>query len=543
MDTTPAGSIGATPPQPRAVVVPDRDGILHVDHLTAPPVQPIAAPEPAYISPAPIVPAAPAAPIVPISPVVEVDPPAPIANPMAMSTPPLFSPVTPVYAPTPTNSAADIVQPAVKGLEFVSSPTPTVLPPPVQTIAPAPVIPTPPVVTGPINSIDGVIGGPAPSVSTPPIQQTGAIDMPPPIPTPNTGVSQLEQTVQDIDIDQMIDNMPNLTEAIETPAPVVPVTPIQPPVSQTLPPLSQSISQPPTPPTPVNANPVASYFQSLSPGAAAMPSTIASGADNGFAKFKKPLIIAGIAVLVLATGIYAIAAVVTNNNAKQVVQPTTTAPDTNTDTAPTPPTTTATDDTDTTTTPPVTPQPEAPAVTPPVTPTTPAPTVTPTPTVVPTAANTAAYDGNVSEQPQSITINKLGIRAASIENVGITTSGAMGSPSNIWNAGWYTGSALPGTNGAVFIDGHASSNRNGLFGNLDKLQIGDRIGIERNDGRTVMYKVMEIKTVDRNAVDMVSMLRPYGDASRGLNIMSCSGAWIESEQTLQNRVLVYAVEV
>lgn len=464
-----------------------------------------------------------------------------------MPAPPVFSPVTPVYVPTPTNTAADIAQPAVKGLEFVSNPTPTVLPPPVQPIAPPPVAPITPVTSGPINSIDGVIGGPSASMTTPPTQQTGAIDMPTPS-GPESSVSQLEQTIQDIDIDQMIDTMPNLTEAIETPAPVSPIAPIAPSmaiVSSAPPPLSQSIPQPPAPPAPVSASPVANYFQSMSSGAATMPSVIASKASDGFAKFKKPLIIAGIAILVLATGAYAITAVVTNNNAKQAIKTTPTT--TTTDVATTPDTTTNDTTTNTTTTPPVTTTPEAPAVTPPVTTPapapTPAPSVTPTPTVVPTTANTAAYDGNISEQPRSITINNLGVRAASIENVGVMSTGAMGVPSSIWNAGWYTGSALPGTNGAVFVDGHASSNRNGLFGNLDKLHPGDRIGILRNDGRTVSYKVVEVKVIDRNAVDMASMLRPYGNAARGLNIMSCSGAWIESEQTLQNRVLVYAVEV
>ena len=543
MDTTPAASIGATPPQPRAVVVPDRDGVLHVDHLSAPPVQPITAPEPAFIPPAPIVPVA--VPSAPVPSVVEVVPPAPMTNPVAMPAPPVFSPVTPVYAPTPTNTAADIAQPAVKGLEFVSSPTPTVLPAPVQPVAPPQVTPPSPVISGPINSIDGVIGGSSQSITLPASQQTGAIDMPAPIPTPDMGVSQLEQTVQDIDIDQMIDSMPNLTQAIETPAPVAPIAPSMAVVSSTPPPLSQSIPQPQVAPaSSVSVNPVANYFQSMTSGAATVPSVIASQAGSGFAKFKKPLIIAGIAVLVLATGIYAITAVVTNNNAKQAIKTTPTT--TTTDVATTPDTTTNDTTTDTTTTPPVTTTPEAPAVTPPVTTPapapTPAPSVTPTPTVVPTTANTAAYDGNISEQPRSVTINKLGVRA-SIENVGVTSTGAMGVPSSIWNAGWYTGSALPGTSGAVFVDGHASSNRNGLFGNLDKLQSGDRIGIVRNDGKAVSYKVVEVKIVDRNAVDMASMLRPHGNADRGLNLMSCSGSWIESEQTLQNRVLVYAIEV
>jgi len=48
--------------------------------------------------------------------------------------------------------------------------------------------------------------------------------------------------------------------------------------------------------------------------------------------------------------------------------------------------------------------------------------------------------------------------------------------------------------------------------------------------------------VNRNDVDMASMLKPYDPHKNGLNIMSCQGAWIASEGTLENRVLVYAVQ-
>jgi LPXTG-site transpeptidase (sortase) family protein len=144
--------------------------------------------------------------------------------------------------------------------------------------------------------------------------------------------------------------------------------------------------------------------------------------------------------------------------------------------------------------------------------------------------------------PKTLTIAKLDIHS-SIDSVNLTEAGAMGVPSNIWNAGWYVGSSQPGQSGAVFIDGHSSSSRGALFGNLDTLVTGDQIEVERIDGTKVKYSVAKVSVVNRHDVDMTTMLQPYEPHKNGLNIMSCVGDWIASEQTLKNRVLVYATQI
>lgn len=156
-------------------------------------------------------------------------------------------------------------------------------------------------------------------------------------------------------------------------------------------------------------------------------------------------------------------------------------------------------------------------------------------------AGTAAAH-NVAYNPKTLTITTLGIQAM-VESVGVTPTGALDVPINIWNAGWYTDSAQPGQPGVVVMDGHTSSTRGALFGNLDALKIGDRIEIERNDGKIITYSVVKTIIADRNEIDMVAMLRPYDAEKNGLNIISCIGNWIESEKTLENRVLVYAVQI
>jgi LPXTG-site transpeptidase (sortase) family protein len=157
-------------------------------------------------------------------------------------------------------------------------------------------------------------------------------------------------------------------------------------------------------------------------------------------------------------------------------------------------------------------------------------------------ADTAAAYAVPADQPKYITISKLGIQAP-VVNLGLTSSGAVDTPKNIWHAGWYNGSAKPGTNGASLIDGHSSETHGALFGNLEQLVAGDKIQIERGDGVIINYQVAYVVIVNRNNVDMASMMKPYGNSSKGLNIISCNGKWIDSEKTLENRVLVYAQQI
>lgn len=165
----------------------------------------------------------------------------------------------------------------------------------------------------------------------------------------------------------------------------------------------------------------------------------------------------------------------------------------------------------------------------------------PTPAVSTTASNAVGYTAP-ADQPKFITIKKLGIHAP-VVSLGLTSTGAVDTPKNIWDAAWFNGSAKPGTDGAALIDGHSSATRGALFGNLDRLVAGDQIQIERGDGTMLTYSVAYTAIVNRNNVDMASMLKPYGGASKGLNLITCTGKWIDSEKTLENRVLVYAQQI
>jgi LPXTG-site transpeptidase (sortase) family protein len=145
--------------------------------------------------------------------------------------------------------------------------------------------------------------------------------------------------------------------------------------------------------------------------------------------------------------------------------------------------------------------------------------------------------------PRALYISKLHIAARTLP-MDVNPNGSVQAPLGIYDAGWYTGSVKPGEVGAMFIDGHASGpTQFGLFGKLHDLVVGDTLQIEKGDGTRLTYKVVHTDVVDRDKVDMKSMLLPYGNALRGLNMMTCAGTWVDNGKTLSQRVLVYTEQI
>lgn len=148
-----------------------------------------------------------------------------------------------------------------------------------------------------------------------------------------------------------------------------------------------------------------------------------------------------------------------------------------------------------------------------------------------------------ADEPRMLSIEALNI-SARIKPMGVNSIGAIAAPVNIYDSGWYIGSAKPGALGATFIDGHASgATRKGLFAYLDTLKNGNEITIERGDGQVLRYTVVHVETVSKDSVDMKKVLRTYDGAKEGLNLMTCTGKWIENERTYDKRAIVYTERV
>lgn len=143
------------------------------------------------------------------------------------------------------------------------------------------------------------------------------------------------------------------------------------------------------------------------------------------------------------------------------------------------------------------------------------------------------------ELPRVLSISKLNIRAR-VKSVTTDNKGQIGAPASIFDTGWYDMSAKPGETGAMFIDGHVHGpTKPGVFAELKKLVKGDKLEIERGDGKTFRYSVVKSQIYKADQVDLAAALSPATPGKQALNLMTCAGKFNGSDY--QDRLVVFAV--
>lgn len=142
--------------------------------------------------------------------------------------------------------------------------------------------------------------------------------------------------------------------------------------------------------------------------------------------------------------------------------------------------------------------------------------------------------------PRYIIIPSLGVKAR-VLSVGVTTSGALQTPDNVYDTAWYNESSLPGQPGAMLIDGHVSSwTAHGVFYGIKNLKAGDVISIQRGDGTIFNYKVVKNQVYPSGNVNMTSAMTPVVAGQPGLNLITCTGDVIPGTSQFNERIVVYA---
>jgi LPXTG-site transpeptidase (sortase) family protein len=144
--------------------------------------------------------------------------------------------------------------------------------------------------------------------------------------------------------------------------------------------------------------------------------------------------------------------------------------------------------------------------------------------------------------PRVLRIGKINVEARVIR-LGIKADNEIKSPANIYDAGWYEGSSLPGETGAVLIDGHVHGPTTpGVFVNLKKMVAGDTISLERGDGKKFTYKVVRTQSYDVDKVDMGAAFSSAQPGKPGLNIITCDGSY-DDAGNYGKRLIVFAVQM
>lgn len=156
----------------------------------------------------------------------------------------------------------------------------------------------------------------------------------------------------------------------------------------------------------------------------------------------------------------------------------------------------------------------------------------------------SAQEINKSEKlsmgsPIRIIIPKIGVNAV-LEYVGLTPEGEMEEPTKADNAAWLNRHPLPGEVGTSVIAGHFgfADNKPAVFDNLHKLRKGDKLYVIDSKDTVAVFVVQGQRTYmpEQDATEVFDS----NDRKSHLNLITCKGAWDESRQRYDNRLVVFA---
>jgi sortase (surface protein transpeptidase) len=122
--------------------------------------------------------------------------------------------------------------------------------------------------------------------------------------------------------------------------------------------------------------------------------------------------------------------------------------------------------------------------------------------------------------------------------VGVDGSGALATPQNIWNVGWYRGGPAPGSPGDAVIDGHLGLPGSPLvFSDLAHLAIGADVIVVSDDGTRSRFTVSGLRNWPA-ASSPTDLFNPAGQAR--LSLITCTGRYDAWTQTYADRLIVEA---
>lgn len=157
---------------------------------------------------------------------------------------------------------------------------------------------------------------------------------------------------------------------------------------------------------------------------------------------------------------------------------------------------------------------------------------------LPDTTSSAALEHSAS-LPARLLIPRLNINTT-IQQVGITFKGNMGTPNNYTDAGWYKYGTIPGNTGSAVIDGHVDNGfgMDGVFKHLKELQPGDIIDVVMQSGETIHFTVFDMQTYYYTDLPRTAIFNRSD--GQYLNLITCDGNWLSDTQTDDHRVVVYA---
>ena len=148
-------------------------------------------------------------------------------------------------------------------------------------------------------------------------------------------------------------------------------------------------------------------------------------------------------------------------------------------------------------------------------------------------------------QPSNLSIEAIEVNST-LRPLGLNADGSLEVPArgpSYDDAGWFTGSPIPGESGPAILLGHVNG-RGGVpsvFFRLAELREGDLVSVGLDDAS---QNVFEVYRVEQYPKDQFPTTTVYGDTTRPeLRLITCAGAWDAETSHYRDNTVVYAQEI
>jgi sortase (surface protein transpeptidase) len=157
-------------------------------------------------------------------------------------------------------------------------------------------------------------------------------------------------------------------------------------------------------------------------------------------------------------------------------------------------------------------------------------------------AEAPARPASAAGLPVRLKIPSVGIDAA-VENVGLTEDGAMESPQDYFDVGWYQLGYRPGQVGNAVMAGHIDSAKFGaaVFYPIRSLKPGALVYVIDEEGFEIAFRVMGVTVYPDSDAPISDIFGPADTAN--LNLITCVGTFDRSAGQYDQRLVVYTTLV
>jgi len=141
-------------------------------------------------------------------------------------------------------------------------------------------------------------------------------------------------------------------------------------------------------------------------------------------------------------------------------------------------------------------------------------------------------------RPIGLIVDSLGISSAPIIDVGVESNGEMEIP-GATEIGWYRFGPTPGEPGSAVLAAHIAFNgRDGVFRDLDEVEVGDIVEVLYDDGSTSRFQITVTAQYAKDELPVDRIFSKDGDPV--LTLITCGGDFNRSLRSYSDNVVAYA---